>query len=33
MMALTNREWKYKQIVDFDQDAILFADEIRIVQL
>lgn len=26
MTSLTDREWIYKQIVDFAQDAILFAD-------
>lgn len=26
MTALADQEWIYKQIVDFAQDAILFAD-------
>ena len=33
MMTLTNPEWVYKQIVDFAQDAILFADRDGNIQL
>jgi PAS domain S-box-containing protein len=32
-MTLTDREWIYKQIVDFAQDGILFADQDGNIQL
>ena len=32
-MTLANQEWIYKQIVDFGQDGILFADRDGIVRL
>lgn len=33
MMTLTDQEWIYRHIVDFAQDAILFADKVGNIQL
>jgi PAS domain S-box-containing protein len=33
MMTLTDREWIYRQIIDFAQDGILFADRDGNIQL
>ena len=33
MATLTNQEWVYRQIVDFAQDGILFADRDGIIRL
>ena len=32
-MTLSDREWIYKQIIDFAQDGILFADQDGNIQL